>query len=148
MSKIVIYTDGGARGNPGPGAIGVVFCDEKGRTIRKYSEYLGENYTNNEAEYRAVIFALKKAKAIFGKKKIRDMEIEVRSDSELLVKQICGKYKILEQELQPLFLDVWNLKVDFPKIRFVVIPREKNSQADRLVNEVLDSKLIKLQRLF
>lgn len=140
MDKIIIYTDGGARGNPGPAAMGVVICDEKGTIIKKYGEYLGDNLTNNEAEYQAVIFALKKSKAFFGKKRIREADIEVRSDSELLVNQLNGKYKILEETLQPLFLRVWNLRVELAHVRFVAVPREKNKEADRMVNSALNGK--------
>ena len=139
MRKIIIYTDGGSRGNPGPSAIGAVFCNEKGDIIRIYSETIGEA-TNNEAEYQAVIFALKKFKGLFGKKLASQSEIEVRADSELLIKQLQGLYKILEQKLQPLFLEVWNLKLDFKKIKFKFISREQNKTADGLVNEALDKK--------
>jgi len=137
MRKIIIFTDGGSRGNPGPGAIGVVFCNEKGQPFKKYSEYLGENITNNEAEYKAAIFALKKFKALFGKKIVARSEVEVKSDSELLIKQLNGEYKIIDGKIQSLFLETWNLKIDFKKIKFSLIPREKNEEADRLVNEAL-----------
>jgi len=137
-SKIIIYTDGGSRGNPGPAALGVVICDEKGKVLKEYSEYLGENLTNNEAEYQAVIFALKKAKALFGKKAVRAAEVEVRSDSELLIKQLNGEYKIMEPRIQPLFLQVWNLRIDFGRVKFTAISREQNREADKLVNEALD----------
>jgi ribonuclease HI len=139
MRKIIIYTDGGSRGNPGPAAIGVVFCNEKDQIIKKYSQYLGQT-TNNEAEYQALIFALKKFKALFGKKLAKMTEIEVRSDSELLIKQLNGEYKILDPKIQPLFIMAWNLKLDFKKVKFKLIPREKNKEADRLVNEALDSE--------
>ncbi len=139
MRKIIIYTDGGSRGNPGPSAIGIVFCNEKGEVIKKYSEAIGEA-TNNEAEYQAVIFALKKFKALFGNKLAGQSEIELRSDSELLVKQLNAEYKILEPKMQTLFLAVWNLKLDFKKVKFKIIPREKNKTADELVNEALDSQ--------
>lgn len=137
--RLVIYTDGGSRGNPGPAAIGVVIVGENGAAIKKYSEYLGEK-TNNEAEYEAVIFALKKAKALFGKKKIKDMEIELRSDSELIVKQLNHQYKIEEEKLQPLFIKIWNMLIDFGSVKFEYISREQNKEADRLVNEALDKK--------
>lgn len=140
MKKIIIYTDGGSRGNPGPAAAGVMFCNEKGQSIKECSEYLGDKLTNNEAEYKAVIFALKKFKAVFGKKLAKNSEIEIRSDSELLVKQLNAQYKILNENIQPLFLEIWNLKFDFKKLRFKRIPREKNKQADRLANEALDAK--------
>lgn len=139
MKKIIIYTDGGSRGNPGPSAIGAVFYNERGDIVKKYSESLGQA-TNNEAEYRAVIFALKKFKVLFGKKLASQSEIEVRADSELLVKQLSGHYKILEPKIQVLFLAVWNLKLDFKKIKFKLISREDNKEADRLVNEALDGQ--------
>lgn len=138
MKRIIIYTDGGSRGNPGPAAIGVVFCNEKGEVFKKYSEYLGENLTNNEAEYQAVIFALKKFKTLFGKKLAKVSEIKIRSDSELLIKQLNGEYKILEPNIQSLFLEIWNLRLDFKKVKFKLISRKKNEEADRLVNETLD----------
>jgi ribonuclease HI/probable phosphoglycerate mutase len=138
MRKIIIYVDGGSRGNPGPAAIGVLFCNEKGICFKKFSEYLGK-MTNNEAEYKAAIFALKKFKALFGKKLAKETEIEIRSDSELLVNQMKGKYKVLEENLQLLFLELWNLRLDFKKVKFKLIPRKKNKEADKLVNQTLDS---------
>lgn len=147
MKKIIINIDGGARGNPGPAAIGVIFFNEKGQIFKKYSEYLGENFTNNEAEYLALIFALKKFKQLFGKKLAKNTEIVIQSDSELLINHLNGKYKILDPQIQPLFLEVWNLKIDFKKIHFKLIKREKNKEADRLVNEVLDN-LEKTKKLF
>ncbi|XOB40725.1 MAG: ribonuclease HI family protein [Candidatus Nealsonbacteria bacterium] len=140
MKKIIIYTDGGSRGNPGPGAAGVVFCNERGQSFKKYSQYLGDRLTNNEAEYQAVIFALKKFKQLFGKKIAKVSEIELRSDSELLTKQLNGKYKIVDSKIQALFLVVWNLRLDFKKVKFKLISRNKNKEADLLVNEALDSK--------
>lgn len=137
MRKIIIYTDGGSRGNPGPAAIGFLFCNEKGQVIKKYSEYLGQT-TNNQAEYQAVILALKKFKALFGKKLAQNTEIEIRSDSEFLIKQLRGEYKILDPKIQPLFIETWNLKFDFKKVKYKLISRLKNKEADRLVNEILD----------
>jgi ribonuclease HI len=139
MKKVVIYTDGGSRGNPGPSAIGAVFCNEKEDIFKKYSEYLGEA-TNNEAEYKAVILALKKFKALFGKKIAETSEVQIKSDSELLVRQLNGEYKISEPKIGDLFLEVWNLKTEFKKIKFSLIRREKNKEADRLVNEALDAQ--------
>lgn len=130
-TRIIAYTDGGSRGNPGPAAIGVVLGG------REYGEYIG-HATNNQAEYQAVIFALKKLKQTLGKKKTKETEVEVRIDSELIVKQLNGKYKILEKELQPLFLEVWNLRLDFKDVSFKHIQREENKIADGLVNKILD----------
>lgn len=137
--KLIIFTDGGARGNPGPAAIGVVVADEKGVPIKKYSHYLGEK-TNNEAEYEAIIFALKKVKALYGKDKIKQINIETRSDSELIVRQINHEYKIEEDHLQKLFMKIWNMLIDFGKVKFVHIQREYNKEADALVNECLDGE--------
>ena len=140
MENIILcFIDGGSRGNPGPSAIGVLICDKKKNVFKKYSQYLDET-TNNEAEYQALIFALKKIKALYGKEKIKKMEVEIKSDSELLIKQIRGEYKILEPKIQQLFLKAWNLKIDFKNIKFVLIPREKNREADKLVNEILNSR--------
>jgi len=135
--KFIIYTDGGSRGNPGPSAIGVVVCNDKGEPIKKYSESIGQA-TNNEAEYQAVIFALKKIKALYGKDKMSQSQIEMRIDSELVVKQLNHEYKIEESNIQTLFLKVWNLMLDFGKVKFISIPREKNKEADKLVNQELD----------
>lgn len=140
MKKIIIYTDGGSRGNPGKAGIGVVFCNEKEQIIKKFGEYLGDNLTNNEAEYSAVIFALKKFKALFGKSIAKTSDVELRADSELVVKQLNGEYKLENEKIQKFFIEIWNLKLDFKSIKFKHIPREKNKEADRLVNEALDAK--------
>ncbi len=137
--KYIIFTDGGSRGNPGPAAVGVVVENEKGEALKEYSQYLGET-TNNEAEYQAVIFGLKKIKALFGKEKIKNISLEVRLDSELVAQQINHQYKIKEENLFPLFIKIWNTLIDFGPVNFVCVPREQNKRADRLVNEALDSQ--------
>jgi len=137
MKKIIIYTDGGSQGNPGPAGIGVVFCNERGQIIKKYSKYLGDSLTNNEAEYNAVIFALKKFKLLFSKQLAKKTEIEIRSDSELLVKQMNSEYKILDPKIQSLFLELWNLRLDFKKVKFKLIKRERNKEADKLASEAV-----------
>ncbi len=139
----VIYTDGGARGNPGPAAIGVVI--KTPLEVKKYGEYIGQA-TNNDAEYQAVIFALKKLKQLIGKEKAKtEAEVEVHLDSELLERQLNGEYKIKEKNLQQLFLEVWNLRQDFKSVVFKHIPREDNRGADKLVNQALDKELSKLE---
>jgi len=131
MKKFIIYTDGGARGNPGPAGIGVVIYNEKRQVVAEVKEYLGET-TNNQAEYRAVIAALHKSKALGGE------ELEFNLDSELVVKQLNREYKVKNKELAPLFLSIHNLSVDFKKISYRHIPREENKEADRLANEAMD----------
>jgi len=140
--KIIVYTDGGSRGNPGPAGVGVVIAKEKGHIIKKYSQNIGLR-TNNEAEYEAVVFALQKIRHLFGKRKTRDLNLEIRMDSELVCRQLAGKYKIIEEKLFPLFIKVWNLKMDFGKISFTEIPREKNEEADKLANQAMDKKQTK-----
>ena len=139
MEKIIIYTDGGSRGNPGEAAIGIVIKNEKGETLKKYGEAIGRA-TNNEAEYNAAIFALKKVKQLFGGEKTVHMALEIRMDSELVARQLSGVYKIEEEKLFRPFITIWNLKMNFGKIVFRHIPREQNKEADRLLNEALDAK--------
>lgn len=140
MEKLIIYTDGGARGNPGPAGIGVVIQDEKGNVIKSYGEAIG-TATNNEAEYQAVIFALKKIKLLFGKEKIKQMAIEIRMDSELAVEQLSNRYKIQGENLQKRFMEIRNLLIDVGgMVSFTHVPRERNRAADRLVNEALDKQ--------
>ncbi len=130
MKKILIYTDGGARGNPGPAGIGVAFVSPTNEIISTYKEYIGEA-TNNTAEYKALILALEK---------IQDFkvdEIECRLDSELVVKQLKGEYKVKDQNLKELFNRVKEL-IFFKQISFIHIKREKNKIADKLVNEAID----------
>lgn len=133
QNRAVIYTDGGSRGNPGPGALGVVIADELGKTLKEYSHYLGE-VTNNQAEYEAVIFALQKAK------QLRIKKIELRIDSELIGRQLLGEYKIKDSGLQPLFIKVWNLRLDYDSVDVKIIRREQNKAADKLVNKELDGR--------
>jgi len=139
METFIIRTDGGARGNPGPAAIGAVIENKEGRALKEISEYIGET-TNNEAEYRAAITAFKKLKAMIGKEKAKKAEVKVFADSELLVKQLNGEYKIENSQMQKFFLELWNLKIDFGKVTFQAVPREQNKAADRLVNEALDAQ--------
>ncbi len=143
--KITIYTDGGSRGNPGPAGIGVwIFSDDK-TLNKKFGEYIGEK-TNNDAEYEALIFALKKTKSLLGKTKSKQCELNCFLDSELVVKQLNHKYKLKNEKIQRYFIEVWNLSLDFKKVNFAHIPREKNKIADNMVNRALDEKM--KQRMF
>ncbi len=140
-NKIIIHTDGGARGNPGPAAIGVVIEGPMGK--KEYGEYIGET-TNNEAEYRAVIFALKKAKQLIGSDKCSESVAEFFLDSELVVKQLNKEYKLKDKNIQNFFIEIWNLTFDFGGVSFRYVPREENWEADRIVNQVLDRETNKL----
>lgn len=133
--EIIMYTDGGSRNNPGPAAVGVYI-----ETLnKKYGQYIGEK-TNNEAEYEALIFGLKKIKALIGNDKTKKTGVKCFLDSELAVKQLNHKYKLKEKRIQNLFLEIWNLMLDFGGVSFFYVPREKNKIADSLVNEALDEK--------
>lgn len=139
---IEIFTDGGSRGNPGPAGIGVVVKTEKG--VKKYHEFIGENKTNNEAEYQALIFALKKVKQLVGKSESKQAELKCYADSELMVKQLNHEYKLNNELIQKMFIEIWNLMLDFRKVSFVHIPREKNKEADALANKAMDANQSKL----
>lgn len=129
-----MYSDGGSRGNPGPAALGVFI-----ETLdKRYGEYLGTK-TNNEAEYAAIISGLRKIKAILGKDRARKAAVECRMDSELACKQLNHVYKIENEKLQSLFLEVWNLMLDFGEVRFVHVFREKNAIADAEANKAMDA---------
>lgn len=130
--RLTIHTDGGARGNPGPAAIGVVIRQGHA-VVGRYGEYIGKT-TNNQAEYRAVLAALEKAKSLGAD------EVDLFLDSELVVKQLKGEYKIKDKDLGPLFLAVWNLRQGFSRVTFSHIPREENHEADALVNKALDGQ--------
>jgi ribonuclease HI len=132
-TKLIIFTDGGARGNPGPAGIGAVIYNDKKEKLAEISKYLGET-TNNQAEYQALISALKKAKEMGGR------ELDVFLDSELVVKQLNREYKVKNKDLAPLFLEVYNLSLNFSKIKFTHVYREKNKEADRLANEAMDKR--------
>lgn len=137
MKKFIVYTDGGSRGNPGEAAIAAIICNEKGEIVKKAGEYIGVA-TNNEAEYRAPVLALKKIKSIFGKEHAKETEVEFRMDSELVVNQLTGRYKVENPGIQKLFFELWNMKTEFGLVSFSAVPRERNKEADRLVNETLD----------
>lgn len=138
MEPIIIFTDGGARGNPGPAGAGAVI--KLAGQEKNFSLFLGENRTNNEAEYEALILALKKTKTLIGKEAAKKARLICHGDSELMVRQLNHQYKIKEPAIQKLFLEVWNLALDFSAVKFIHIPREKNSQADKLANLAMDEK--------
>ena len=130
--KAVIYVDGASRGNPGPAAIGAIIKDKKGKIHARISQRIGTT-TNNQAEYRAVIAALEKAVNLGAKR------VEVNSDSELLVRQITGRYWVKKPALKPLYQEVKRLQGLLESFGIKYIPREQNAEADNLANKALDS---------
>ncbi len=132
-NKIKIYTDGGARGNPGPAAIGIVIKDDEDKVIKEYAECIGDA-TNNQAEYQALLKGLELAK------EFKPLEVSCYLDSELVVKQMKQEYKVRDAKLQPLFINVWNVAVNFKKITYTHIPRDLNKEADLLLNNELDKR--------
>jgi ribonuclease HI len=131
VDTAIAYIDGGARGNPGPAGCGVFLLDPKGVELAECSHYLGK-MTNNEAEYAGLLSALEKAIELGVKK------LEIRSDSQLLVRQMQGKYKVKAQNLMPLFIRANQLIRSLSSVHFLHIPRDKNKEADRLANEAMD----------
>lgn len=141
----MIYTnsDGGARGNPGPGAIGIIVRDEKD-ILTRYSQFIGRNVTNNIAEYEALIKALEIAS------KFTKDEITCILDSELIVKQLLGKYKVRDYKLRDLFLRVQKEQENFKKIVYIHVSRwnEFQQMADEMVNIELEKEGFKKKRYY
>ena len=131
--RFSIFTDGGARGNPGPAAIGIVI-DEL-----KFGEYIGET-TNNVAEYKAVIFALKKTAELAGAGNEDRALLVIHTDSELIARQIQGEYKVKQPHLEVLKNEAVRLMRPFAEVQFVIVRREKNTIADSIVNDTLDNR--------
>ena len=130
--KAKLSTDGGARGNPGPAAFGYVLEAEDGHVLAAHGEAIGRA-TNNVAEYRGLVAGLAKAA------ELGVTELEVISDSELLVKQMRGEYKVKNEALRRLWEEASALERRFDRVRYSAVRREHNELADRLVNEALDA---------
>lgn len=128
-----IYVDGASRGNPGDAGIGVVITTEDGKILKALGKYIGKT-TNNVAEYQALITALGEAKSLGG------TEIKIFADSELMVKQIKGEYKVKSAGLLPRYQEAKTLLMKFSKYDIIHIKREKNAEADRLANQAIDMK--------
>jgi ribonuclease HI len=129
--KVIINVDGAARGNPGPAAIGAIIKDESGQTQGRISRAIGIA-TNNQAEYRAIIAALERAVGAGAR------QVIIKSDSELVVRQINGQYKIKNTALRPLYQRVVRLTGSLEGFSITGIPREQNAEADALANQALD----------
>ena len=130
INSVIIFTDGASRGNPGPAAIGAIIKDTGGKLITSISQPIGRA-TNNQAEYRAIITALEQAI------NLGVSQVEIRSDSELVTRQINGQYRVKTASLRPLYLQVKQLQGQFKDFSITHIPRHQNREADRLANMAL-----------
>ncbi len=130
IERVAIFTDGVSRGNPGPAAIGATIKDEQGRLTTSISQPIGQA-TNNQAEYRAIIAALEKAIGLGAK------QVDMRSDSELVVRQINGRYRVKNASLKPLYQQVKHLQNQLEGFAITHIPRQQNTEADTLANIAL-----------
>lgn len=128
---IEIFIDGGARGNPGPAGIGVLILDGTGKKLKEVSKYIGEA-TNNIAEYNALLYGLEEALIL------RADQIKINLDSELVAKQLGGEYRVKDENLMPLFERAVNMLKSFKNFEINHIVREKNKEADKLVNKAIN----------
>ncbi len=136
MDELILYSDGGARGNPGDAAVGIVITKSDGTIMYQFKKYIGEK-TSNQAEYRALIKGLELAKR-YGARKLTSV-----MDSELVVKQMKGEYRVRNPQLKLLFQKVRTLEQGFDSVMYRHVPRDhdKIQIADQLVNEALDEKV-------
>jgi len=135
MSEARIFTDGAARGNPGPAGAGGVILDGDGKELGSVCRYLGE-MTNNQAEYHALLLALKEAL------RLKIGRVAVFCDSELMVRQILGQYKVKNEGLQPLFQEAIKLSKEFASFNINHVMRERNKAADKLANLAIDGQIV------
>ncbi len=130
-----LYSDGGARGNPGPAAIGIMICDKDGHPVEEHSDYIGEA-TNNVAEYCALIAVLELAKQL----QLLNFKLEVRMDSELVCRQVKGEYRVKSPELKKLYQAVKEVEAEFDSLNYEHVPRTHPAirRVDKLLNIKLD----------
>lgn len=134
--KLVIYTDGASRGNPGPASYGFTIADISGKLLYEEGRYIG-TATNNVAEYTAVLEAFKKVKEMFIAEPVN---VELYADSKLVAEQLSGRYKIKSLHLKPIIEEIKILAVELGGVIYTHVPRAKNTEADRLANLALDSR--------
>ena len=133
FSRLILCADGGSRGNPGPAGFGAVLLDDSGRVVRELSEFIGQA-TCNEAEYRALIAALQAARELGAR------DLLIRADSQLLVRQLNGQYRVRSRSLMPLALRARRMLDQFASWKAQHVPREMNARADALANEAMDRR--------
>lgn len=136
MSEITIYTDGASRGNPGQAGAGAVLLDAGGKVVGEVCRYLGDEMTNNQAEYHALVLALKEAQ------RLGATRISIYADSELMVRQIMGEYRVKHEGIRPLYGEAMVLLRAFGSFSIAAIPREKNKRADKLANLAIDGQAL------
>jgi ribonuclease HI len=132
--RVAVYSDGASRGNPGPAGAGAVVLDAQGRVIARLGKFLGR-HTNNVAEYEGLLLGLRHALQLGAR------EVDVRADSELLIKQLAGAYRVKNEGLKPLFEEAQRLLKRFDKISLRHVPREANTLADEMSNRAIDEKM-------
>lgn len=135
--KLVIYTDGACRGNPGPASYGFTIAEKGGKLLHEVGEYIGIA-TNNVAEYTAVLESLKKIKEKYGQN--HSLQLEFFADSKLVAEQLSGRYKIKSPHLKPIIEKIKILAFELGAVTYSHIPRANNSQADKLANKALDNR--------
>lgn len=140
MESLTLYVDGASRGNPGAAGIGVLLLDPDGEVVGQASEYIGRT-TNNVAEYKALIAGLREAKR-FGVKQKSPYRLIIRTDSELMVKQLTGQFRVRDKKLIPLSLKAMKLLKWFGGWKLVQITRKENKRADNLANLAIDAAML------
>ena len=132
--RLRLYSDGAARGNPGPSGAGAVLVEPGGQVVAKVGKFLGTQ-TNNYAEYMGLLIGLRHARSLGAK------EIEIFADSELLIRQLGGRYQVKSLSLRPLYEEAVKLLNEFSRVKLVHVPREMNSAADEMSNRAIDERL-------
>jgi ribonuclease HI len=133
-NRIRVYSDGAARGNPGPAGAGAVLVEPNGRVVERLGKFLGVQ-TNNYAEYMGLLLGLKRAK------EMGIQEVEVFADSELMIRQLGGRYQVKSPSLRPLYEEVLELLNEFRRFKLVHVPREMNAAADEMSNKAIDERM-------
>ncbi|RUO87551.1 reverse transcriptase-like protein [Corallococcus sp. AB018] len=134
LNRVRVYSDGAARGNPGPAGAGAVLTNAEGAVVARLGKFLGHQ-TNNYAEYMGLIIGLQHAKSLGAR------EVEVFADSELLIRQLGGKYQVKSPTLKPLFQEAQKLLATFGKVRLAHVPRAQNAEADEMSNRAIDERM-------
>ena len=134
VPRLKLFSDGAARGNPGPAGAGAVLVDAEGQVVARLGRFLGVQ-TNNHAEYKGLLLGLEHARGLAVK------ELEVLADSELLIRQLQGRYQVKSPTLRPLYDEAVALLRHFPRVKLTHVPREKNKAADEMSNRAIDERM-------